>query len=97
MYKAKLKRDKKIEDYLQTSSWQEVQERFNGRFLQADESFELLWFVDVIYRCPGGATIQIQDQRTVSDEPTAELDASLENSDGDSGSEYPNGELSPTD
>jgi len=63
MYKARLKRGKKIVDYFQAHSLQEAQERFNGRLLEADESFELLWFTEMVYLCPGGETIDIQDRR----------------------------------
>jgi len=63
MYKAKLKQGKRIVDYLQTSSLLEVKDRFNARPLQADESFELLWFVEPIYHCHAGDTIHIRDSK----------------------------------
>ena len=78
MYKARLKHGKKIVDYFQAHSLPVVQERFNGRLLETDETFELLWFTEMVYHCPGGETIDIQDRRneplSSDDEPLVKAD-----------------------
>ena len=82
MYKAKLKQGKRILDYLQTSSLAEVKDRFNGRHLQPNESFELLWFVELVYHCSAGDTIHLYDSKEafLESEPTAppEIDPNIE-------------------
>ena len=60
MYKAKLKQGKRVKDYLQTTALQDIQDRFDCRLLEGEESFAVYCLADLVYQCQSGEIIQVR-------------------------------------